>query len=266
MDCEKKLYAIREVSEITGVKPVTLRAWQRRYNLIQPIRTSKGHRLYSDEDIALIQAVQMWLSKGVSIGKVKSLIERQVSSDEMPTDEATALDEVDAVIAALSSLHVTKTESIIHQVVKEYPLDTVIRQFIQPTTVSLSAVKKALRVSQLSLFNGLLTSKLESVVEAENKASQLGKCLLINLGSRDLQSRVWSAELSEQGWNMTILDDIEEVSGLGSYPLAEAYKQIALFSVRPLTSQQLKGLVGFREQCELPIVYSELLQQTEGGV
>ncbi|HAS6149831.1 TPA: MerR family transcriptional regulator, partial [Vibrio vulnificus] len=29
----EKWYAIREVSELTGVKPVTLRAWQRRYNL-----------------------------------------------------------------------------------------------------------------------------------------------------------------------------------------------------------------------------------------
>ncbi|MCG6506952.1 MerR family transcriptional regulator, partial [Vibrio parahaemolyticus] len=50
MACEEKLYAIREVSEITGVKPVTLRAWQRRYNLVQPQRTAKGHRLYTDHD------------------------------------------------------------------------------------------------------------------------------------------------------------------------------------------------------------------------
>jgi DNA-binding transcriptional MerR regulator len=30
-------FAIREVSEMTGIKPVTLRAWQRRYGLVQPI-------------------------------------------------------------------------------------------------------------------------------------------------------------------------------------------------------------------------------------
>ena len=28
----EKLYAIRDVAEMTGVKPVTLRAWQRRYH------------------------------------------------------------------------------------------------------------------------------------------------------------------------------------------------------------------------------------------
>ena len=51
-------YPIRDVSRLTGVNPVTLRAWQRRYGLVVPARTAKGHRLYSDEDIALIQQIR----------------------------------------------------------------------------------------------------------------------------------------------------------------------------------------------------------------
>ena len=31
---------------------MTLRAWQRRYGLVQPARTEKGHRLYSEAEIA----------------------------------------------------------------------------------------------------------------------------------------------------------------------------------------------------------------------
>ena len=37
---------IREVARITGVNAVTLRAWERRYGLIVPHRTAKGHRLF----------------------------------------------------------------------------------------------------------------------------------------------------------------------------------------------------------------------------
>lgn len=37
----EKRYAIGEVSEITGVNSVTLRAWQRRYGLIVPQRTQR---------------------------------------------------------------------------------------------------------------------------------------------------------------------------------------------------------------------------------
>lgn len=48
---QEQLFPIREVSRLTGVNPVTLRAWERRYGLIQPARTESGHRLYSMTDI-----------------------------------------------------------------------------------------------------------------------------------------------------------------------------------------------------------------------
>ena len=48
---------IRAVANLTGINPVTLRAWERRYNLITPKRTPKGHRLYSENDIEIIKQV-----------------------------------------------------------------------------------------------------------------------------------------------------------------------------------------------------------------
>ena len=48
---QKVYYPIRKISELTGINPVTLRAWERRYNIIRPQRTAKGHRLYSPADI-----------------------------------------------------------------------------------------------------------------------------------------------------------------------------------------------------------------------
>lgn len=37
----EELFPIREVARLTGVNPVTLRAWERRYGLIQPMRTDR---------------------------------------------------------------------------------------------------------------------------------------------------------------------------------------------------------------------------------
>ena len=48
------LYPIRTVSTLTGVHPVTLRAWERRYGLIRPHRTPKGHRLYTRADVDIL--------------------------------------------------------------------------------------------------------------------------------------------------------------------------------------------------------------------
>lgn len=73
----RDLFPIRTVSSLTGVNAVTLRAWERRYGLVRPRRTAKGHRLYSREDIDLINRVLGLLQKGVSIGQVRDALQRQ---------------------------------------------------------------------------------------------------------------------------------------------------------------------------------------------
>ncbi|MDN3685377.1 MerR family transcriptional regulator [Vibrio sinaloensis] len=231
---KKKLYAIREVSEITGVKPVTLRAWQRRYNLIKPMRTEKGHRLYREEDIALIQSVQAWLDKGVSIGKVKALLDADVLNEGTDLPVSERLDEVASLTSALALLNKKRkwNRSSI-PFLKEYPLSVVMDQFVKPIQDSLSLVKRNQQVLQAALFNGLLVSKLEAIVEAENKAAHLGKCLYINFDSnRDVDSRVWAAKLSDKGWNMTLLDGVDDISGLTRAEL-EKYRLLIHCFVQP---------------------------------
>jgi DNA-binding transcriptional MerR regulator len=69
------LYPIRTVSSLTGVNSVTLRAWERRYNLIRPQRTAKGHRLYTQQDVERIQRVITLINQGISISQVKPLLD-----------------------------------------------------------------------------------------------------------------------------------------------------------------------------------------------
>ncbi|HKM16289.1 MAG TPA: MerR family transcriptional regulator [Marinospirillum sp.] len=73
---QNPLYPIREVSRLTGVNTVTLRAWERRYGLITPQRTPKGHRLYSAEDIENVRRILQWLDKGVTVSQVNDLLDK----------------------------------------------------------------------------------------------------------------------------------------------------------------------------------------------
>ncbi len=69
------LYPIRTVSAITGINPVTLRAWERRYGLIKPHRTDTGHRVYSARDIDKINRAILLVNKGHSISQVARMLE-----------------------------------------------------------------------------------------------------------------------------------------------------------------------------------------------
>jgi DNA-binding transcriptional MerR regulator len=73
---QEDLYPIREVSRLTGVNPVTLRAWERRYGLIVPTRTDSGHRLYSQADIESVRSILAWIDRGVAVSKVGKILAR----------------------------------------------------------------------------------------------------------------------------------------------------------------------------------------------
>jgi DNA-binding transcriptional MerR regulator/methylmalonyl-CoA mutase cobalamin-binding subunit len=78
-------FPIRTVASLTGVKAITLRAWERRYGLIRPHRTGKGHRLYSHSDIEQIRRVLTLLDRGVQISRVGQML-----AAEERTGKATA--------------------------------------------------------------------------------------------------------------------------------------------------------------------------------
>ena len=71
----KGLYPIRTISAMTGVNPVTLRAWERRYGLIRPQRTAKGHRLYTEADIDRIQQILVLLERGIPISQAQQVLD-----------------------------------------------------------------------------------------------------------------------------------------------------------------------------------------------
>lgn len=63
-------FTIKAVQHRTGIKPVTLRAWERRYELLEPVRMPNGYRLYSERDIQLLMWVQRRVNSGISISQV----------------------------------------------------------------------------------------------------------------------------------------------------------------------------------------------------
>lgn len=86
---QQELFPIREVSRLTGVNPVTLRAWERRYGLIRPTRTDSGHRLYSMADVEAVRSILSWTERGVAVSKVGSILARSAATREAEEPVAT---------------------------------------------------------------------------------------------------------------------------------------------------------------------------------
>lgn len=83
-DKQMAYYPIRIVSAETGVNAITLRAWERRYGLISPMRTAKGHRLYTEQDIQLIRKVVALLNRGIPVSQAQAMLNDGETDDDLP--------------------------------------------------------------------------------------------------------------------------------------------------------------------------------------
>jgi DNA-binding transcriptional MerR regulator/methanogenic corrinoid protein MtbC1 len=59
------VYAVKQVSALTGVSEATLRVWERRYKVVVPARSPGGYRLYNDEQVAILRAMAALVHDGV---------------------------------------------------------------------------------------------------------------------------------------------------------------------------------------------------------
>ncbi len=66
-------YLISTVSKRSGVKSDLVRAWERRYQAVSPIRTEGGHRVYTDLDIARLKLLNQATNNGHSISQIARL-------------------------------------------------------------------------------------------------------------------------------------------------------------------------------------------------
>lgn len=68
-------YSISAVSDMTGVKPSTLRAWERRYGLVRPQRSEGGQRLYTAHDVHRVRRILDCLGEGVMLSQVEAILD-----------------------------------------------------------------------------------------------------------------------------------------------------------------------------------------------
>jgi MerR family transcriptional regulator, light-induced transcriptional regulator len=70
---ERGAFKMGTICRMTGLSPVLLRAWERRYGILQPARGPGGHRLYTSDDLRVLRQAQSWIRSGRSIGEVAAM-------------------------------------------------------------------------------------------------------------------------------------------------------------------------------------------------
>lgn len=71
-------FSIKDLEHFTGIKAHTIRAWEQRYALLNPRRTSTNIRFYTSEDLKLLLNVSLLNQHGHKISKIASMGESEI--------------------------------------------------------------------------------------------------------------------------------------------------------------------------------------------
>lgn len=167
-------YPIREFARLTGVNPITLRAWERRYGIIQPHRTEKGHRYYTDAHVEQVNSILYWLDQGYPIRQVKLLLK---NAAVQYTDEDDNWQSQQAnLLQAAQSLNPIRLEELWNQGLSNYPMAVYYQHCILPVVQKLRQAQEHPLVLQIFVYS--LKRKLQCLIHQQQKHNQ-GDTLLL---------------------------------------------------------------------------------------
>ena len=84
-------FSIKDLENLSGIKAHTIRIWEKRYNLLKPLRTDTNIRYYNLESLQKILNVSFLNNNGLKISKIASLKEKEIPTVAREIASRTAL-------------------------------------------------------------------------------------------------------------------------------------------------------------------------------
>lgn len=250
------LYPIREVAERTGVNPITLRAWERRYGLIRPQRTPKGHRLYSEQDIALIQKVVAMLETGIPVSRVRAALDQSGEVGPPATVKMASEEDLEQhseiLVKTALDLNPAALDAGYRRACSLYPSGLLVRQVLRPAIERLQRLKarEPTAAHACSLLSRYLLVQIGYQIWQQTLRNHGPKLVLSCLpeDDSDLAAAFLGLQLVEREYRLTWIPDAAPLFYLGeSAALCQADALLLYADLTPsqrLLTRELPALAG----------------------
>jgi DNA-binding transcriptional MerR regulator len=197
---------IGELARRTGVATELLRAWERRYGLLAPVRTDSGYRLYSAEDVVRVGRMRQLLAAGLSAAEAA----RQVLAEPAASvqDELGPAATASELRRALEALDDAAAHAAFDRLLADYSERAVLAGIVLPLLHELGAgwERGEISVAQEHFASNLLRGRLLGLARGWDRGSGPRAVLACPPGERhDLGLVIFGLALREHGWRITFL-------------------------------------------------------------
>lgn len=186
-----------------GVKPELLRAWEQRYGLLRPMRSSGGFRLYSEEDADRVERMRRGLHQGLSAAEAAQAALATTSTPARPLEDARAL-----LLGAIESYDEARLQVTLDDALAAFGLEAFVRDLILPTLTALGRrwEQGQIEVSQEHFASNLIRGRLLSLARLWGRGAGPLALLACAPGEQhDISLLAFGLILRSYGWRILFL-------------------------------------------------------------
>jgi DNA-binding transcriptional MerR regulator len=203
---------IGEFARRVGVTPELLRAWERRYGLLQPVRSDGGFRLYTDDDAERVSQMKRALDEGLSAAEAAQRTLARARPAEGLLDDAR-----DRLLAAARVYDEATVQTVLDEALAGFALTTVLRELVLPVMREIGDEweRGALEVGQEHFSTTLIRERLLALARLWGRGGGPLAILACAPGERhDIGLIAFGLVLRSHGWRILFLGADTPVSTL----------------------------------------------------
>ena len=198
---------IGELSRRSGVSPELLRAWERRYELLQPERTSGGLRLYSAADLERVQAMQRHIGDGLAAREAADLAKQARAEPSRDTAQVPAAARAE-LARATDAFDEPRAQALIDDLLARTTIDALLSGIVIPFLHELGErwERGEVSIAQEHFASNLLRGRLLGLARGWGRGNGPAALLACPEGEHhDLGLVAFGLALRERGWRIDYL-------------------------------------------------------------
>ena len=202
---------IGELARRTGVSPELLRAWEQRYELLRPERSTGGYRLYSADDEQRVHRMTHLLASGLSAAEAarEALATRPAPAAAAPAAPAPVVGQVAGQLRdALDTFDSAGAHAALDQLLAAVSLESALGEVVIPYLHDLGDRWESGRasVAQEHFASNLLRGRLLGLARSWGAGDGPRALLACPPGeAHDLGLIIFGVLLAQRGWHVTFL-------------------------------------------------------------
>lgn len=271
-------YNLKAVVRETGLKPDTLRAWERRYGVPEPDRTGGGHRLYSQQDINTLKWLLARQHEGMSISRAVNLwrnLKKEgrdpfqlyppaASPEPVPAYPSIELGDTiielrNAWVEACLAFDERRAELVLNQAFSYYSPEVVCFELLQKALAEIGNgwYAGSITVQQEHFASALAMRRLDSLLAATPAPTRPGR-IIVGCPPGDIHTfspLLVTFLLRRRGWDVVYLGADVPTNRL-RHTIEQTRPNLVVFSAQLLdTAASLLDVAYFLQEVRVPLAF-----------